>query len=231
MNEMEEGVAGFKLTGDWGEIVEHGERITRALREAGADEAYPEAFEEWDDWRPKSDELLETELREKTAEHASVEEGEGEQAGQSPNDDVRTAGQRLTESYESLEEDPETAVEKWQDSVNHVARAADSAGRKALRSVEDAVYRRVMTQIAPYYFDNELVSANVARVRDGEEPFVLEVNVNDDGLKADVSDRLAAYVDEIDRWHVDAEKETDTVEAAEGVEAPDYEPDADSRTT
>jgi len=231
MNDMEEGVAGFKLSGDWGEIVEHGERITKALIDANADEEYPEAFEEWDDWRPKSDELLEGELREKTAEHASVEEGKGEQAGKAPNEDVKTAGQRLTESYESLEEDIETAVEKWQDSVNHVARAADSAGRKALRSVEDTVYRRVMTQIAPYYFDNELVSANVTRGGDAEAPFVLEVNVNDDDLKTEVSERLAEYADEIDRWHVDTEKETDNAEAAEGVDAPEYEPDADSRTT
>ena len=232
MEDMEEGVAGFKMTGDWGEIVEHGERITKALRDAGAEETYPEPFEEWDDWRPKTDELLESELREKTAEHASITEGKGEEAGKSPNEDVRTAGQRLAESYESLDEDDtETAVEKWQDSVNHVARAADSAGRKAIRSVEDAVYRRVMTQIAPYYFDNELVSANVAGNGSAEAPFVLEVNVNDDDLKTAVSDRLAAYEDEIDRWHVDTEKETDNVEAVEGVEAPDYEPDADSRTT
>jgi len=32
---MEEIISGFKLRGDWGDIVEHGERITRALRDAG----------------------------------------------------------------------------------------------------------------------------------------------------------------------------------------------------
>lgn len=232
MVEMEEGVAGFKQAGDWGEIVEHGERITSALRDAGADDTYPEAFEQWDDWRPKSDDLLESELREKTAEHASITEGKGEAAGKSPNEDVRTAGERLTESYESLEgNDPETALEKWQDSVSHVARAADSAGRKAIRSVEDTVYRRVMTQVAPYYFDNELISANVGSVRNGEGQFVLEANVNDDELKSEVSDRLQDLEDEVDRWHVDSEKETDNVEAAEGVEPPEYESDADARTT
>jgi hypothetical protein len=231
MDDMEEGVAGFKLSGDWGEVVEHGERITQALREAGADEAYPEAFAGWDDWRPKTDELIDGEIREKTADHASVGKGKGEEAGESPNDDVRTAGQRLAESYESLDDDPGEAVEKWQDSVSHVARAADSAGRKALRSVEDTVYRRVMTQIGPYYFDNELVSANVARTGEEEAPFVLEVNVNDDEHKTEVSDRLESFTEEIDRWHVDAEKRTENAEAAEGVDPPDYEPDADSRTT
>jgi len=231
MDDMEEGVAGFKLSGDWGEIVEHGERITRALGDAGADEAYPDAFSDWDDWRPKSDEVIDGEVREKTADHASVGEGEGEEAGESPDDDVRTAGQRLAESYESLEDDPEEAIEKWQDSVNHVARAADSAGRKALRSVEDTVYRRVMTRIAPYYFDNELVSANVARTGEEETPFVLEVNVNDDEFKTGVSDRLASFSEDIDRWHVDAEKRTENAEAAEGVDPPESASDADARTT
>jgi hypothetical protein len=231
MDDMQEGVAGFKLSGDWGEIVEHGERITRALRDAGAEAAYPEAFADWNDWRPKSEELIDGEIRAKTADHASVAEGKGEVAGESPNDDVRTAGQRLAESYESLDDDPEEAVEKWQDSMNHVARAADSAGRKALRSVEDTVYRRVMTQIAPYYFDNELVSANVARTGEEPTPFILEVNVNDDDLKTDVSDRLESLSEEIDRWHVDTEKQTENAEAAEGVDPPEYESDADSRTT
>ena len=218
---MEEGVAGFKLAGDWGEIVEHGERITRALREAGADEEYPGAFADWNDWRPKSEELIDVEIREKTADHASVDEGKGEKAGKSPNDDVRTAGQRLAESYDSLEDDPDEAVEKWQDSVNHVARAADSAGRKALRSVEDTVYRRVMTRIAPYYFDNELVSANLRRA--DTDDYVFEVNVNDDDLKIRTSNRLADYQSAVDRWHVDTPKDTDVAEAVEGHEPPEAE--------
>lgn len=227
--DMEARVSGFRVSGDWGEIVEHGERITQALRDAGIDS---EAFEAWDDWRPKSHELLDAELREKTAHHASINEGAGEQAGESPNDDLKTAGEKLTESYEKLESDEATeAVKKWQDSIGYVARAADSAGRKALRSVEDAVYRNVMTQVAPYYFDNALISANISRTRNGDEPFALEVNVNEDELKQEVGERLSEYAEEIDRWHVDAEKETESVEAAEGVEAPDSEPNADSTTT
>jgi len=229
---MDETVSGFKESGDWGEIVEHGERVTIALREADAEDTFPDAFAEWDDWRPKSHELLDSELREKTAHHASVQEGAGERAGASPDDDIHTAGKKLAESYEKLgQNERDEAVEKWHDSIGYVARAADSAGRKALRSVEDTVYRRVMTQVAPYYFDNALVSANIARRRNGADPFVLEINVNDDDLKATVADRLEAFDQEIDRWHVDARKDTESVEAAEGVEAPETEPDADSKTT
>jgi hypothetical protein len=227
---MEESVSGFKCRGTWPEIVEHGERITRALRDAGAE---GEAFEEWDEWRPKSHERLGEDVNEKTAEQASVGEGEGEKAGKEPDEDLRTAGEKLSESYERVKEgDNEGAVERWQDSINYVARAADSAGRKALRAVEDTVYRKVMTQLAPYYFDNELVSANVQKTARGgdEDQFIFEVNVNDDELKAAVSDRLADYESTVDRWHVDTEKETEVAEVVEGVDPPPSGGDSKSTT-
>ena len=235
MADVEESVSGFKTRGDWVDVVEHGERVTRALTEIAAEEDVDvdideEVLAEFDEWRPKSHERLEDDVSEKTAEQASVEEGKGEQEGKDPDEDLQTAGEKLAESYESLD-DPDEAVDKWGESLDYVARAADSAGRRAIRAVEDTVYRNVMTQIAPYYFDNELVSANLQRVGRGEGPdYVFEINVNDDDLKLCVSNRLADFESEVDRWHVDTEKETDSVEAAEGVEAPDTQRRADSKT-
>ncbi|MFP8952781.1 DUF5828 family protein [Natrialbaceae archaeon A-arb3/5] len=238
---MEESISGFKVRGEWGDIVEHGERITRALRDAGVHDPdhdygvhFARAFEEWDEWRPKAHETLESDVSEKTADQASVEEGKGEKAGKEPDEDIKTAGEKLSESYEQLEEDDaEAAVDNWKESIDYVARAADSASRKALRRVEDTVYQNVMTQLAPYYFDNELVSANVqqsTRNGDNGERFVFEVNVNDDELKDEVSDRLAEYDDEIDRWHVEVEKDTEAAEAIEGAEPPP-EPEDNSKST
>jgi hypothetical protein len=85
-----------------------------------------------------------------------------------------------------------------------------------------------MTQLAPYYFDNGLVSANIQKTtRNGAEPtFIFEVNVNDDSLKAEISDRLGELEDEVDRWHVDTEKDTTVAEAAEGVEPPTSDPES-----
>ena len=227
---MEESVSGFKIRGAWGDVVEHGERITRALRDAGVDS---DAFEEWDEWRPKSHERLREDVSEKTAEQASVAEGEGEKAGKDPDDDLQTAGERLSESYEHVENgDSDEAVERWSESLGYVARAADSAGRRALRRVENTVYQRVMTQIAPYYFDNELVSANIQKSTrgEGDVEFVFEVNINDDDVKDEVSTRLGEFDDEVTRWHVDTEKETGTAEAAEGVEPPESEERSRSTT-
>ncbi|MFB6134366.1 MAG: DUF5828 family protein [Halanaeroarchaeum sp.] len=218
---MEERISGFTARGSWQDVVEHGERITKALRDADAPSAYPDAFEEWVEWRPKVHERIEEEVSEKTAEQATVTESEGEREGTSADEDLQTAGERLAESYERLEEDDTGgAVEKWQDSIDHVARAADTAGRKAIRKVEDTVYQKVMTQVAPYYFDNELISANVQRVRSQEE-FVFEVNVNDEPLKDEVREHLLSYEKDVSRWHVDTEKDVDTVTAAEGAEVSD----------
>ncbi len=228
---MEESISGFKQRGDWGDVVEHGERITLALREAGVD---GDAFHDFDDWRPKTHERIDEDVSAKTAEQASVNEGNGEKAGKSPGEDIQTAGEKLTESYEKVEDDDtEGAMERWGESLSHVARAADSASRKAIRKVENTVYQKVMTQVAPYYFDNELISANVTEVGRGDdgETFQFEVNVNDDELKSEVREILDEYESEIDRWHVETEKRTEDVAAAEGVEPPQTEGGPDSTMT
>jgi hypothetical protein len=232
MAEIEESVSGFKCRGGWVEMVEHGERIVRALRDI-VDEAIEvdeDALGEFEEWRPKSHERLDEDLNEKTAAQASVEKGKGEKKGKDPDEDLQTAGEKLAESYESLET-PDEAVDKWGESIDYVARAADSAGRKAVRRVEDAVYRNVMTQMSPYYFDNGLISANLQRAgRSQDSDFVFEVNINDDDLKIRVSSRLTDYQEAVDRWHVDTKKETEAIQAAEGVEVPDNGDQLDSKT-
>ncbi len=214
---MEESVSGFKERGSWAEVVEHGERVTRALKDlAKEDHEIPDdPLVEWNEWRPKVEERLDEDVSEKTAEQAAVDEGEGERAGKEPNEDVQTAGEKLTESYESLDE-PDRAVEKASESIDYIKRAADSASRRAIRAVEGTVYKTVMTQVSPYYFDNELVSANVRRA--GRDDYVFEVNVNDDDLKIHVSNRLADLEQSVERWHVDTEKEVEHAAVAEGAE-------------
>jgi len=233
---MEESISGFKIRGEWSDVVEHGERITQALRETGTAEvdSFVEPFEEWNEWRPKAHERLSKDVNEKTADQASVDEGEGEKAGKAASEDVRTAGEKLSESYDRIGNgDDEGAVERWQDSIEYVTRAADSVSRKAIRTVETTVYEKVMTQLAPYYFDNDLISANIQKTTqgNGDEEFIFEVNVNNDECKEQVSQRLGEYEDTIDRWHVTTEKDTANVEAAEGVEPPESQDDDTKSTT
>ncbi|WP_423744081.1 DUF5828 family protein (plasmid) [Haladaptatus sp. SPP-AMP-3] len=212
---MEESIAGFKETGDWVAIVEHGERITKALDEEGIE---GHDFDEWNKWRPKAGERLREDVNEKTAKQASAARGEGEKAGKSSTEDAGTAREELEDTVSELAEgDIDDALEEGKDTIEYATRAADTAGRKALRTVEETVYKHVMTQVSPAYFDNELVSANVERGRGGNR-YTFEVNVNDDDLKTRVSDRLKRYDEEIDRWRGETEKETESAEAAEGID-------------
>jgi hypothetical protein len=229
---MEESVSGFKTRGGWVKVVEHGERITHALEQLAKECSFDEgALGEFDNWRPKSHERLDEDVNEKTAEQAHLEEGKGEQAGKDPDEDLQTAGRKLAESYESLD-DPDEAVGKWGESIDYVARAADSAGRKAIRKVEDTVYQNVMTRVSPYYFDNELISANIQGVSRGDRrEYVFEVNINNDELKSKVSDRLAGYENDVDRWHVNTEKETESAELVEGVAVAEADDGVDADTT
>jgi hypothetical protein len=232
MADIEESVSGFKCRGGWVDVVEHGERIVQALTEIAAEEAVDEqALDEFDDWRPKSHERLDEDVSKKTAEQAHVNEGKGEKEGKDPEDDLQTAGEKLAESYDNLDE-PDEAVDKWGDSIDYVARAADSASRRAIRKIEDTVYENVMTQMSPYYFDNELIAANIQRNGRGDgQEYVFEVNVNDDDLKIRVSNKLADYDQAVNRWHVNTEKETSAAEAAEGVEPPAEDDDPNAKTT
>lgn len=212
---MKKGVSGFIVEGEWDDVVEHGDRITVALRDTGYS---GEALEEWDDWRPKTHERLREDIREKTAEYAHLKDGPGERANQSPVDDVQEASDELTDAYERLDNIDE-ALARWRASVRYLGRAADSTSRKVIRTVEDVVYKRVMSRTSPFYFDNKLVSANIRRSNRANGPvYTFEVNVNDDDLKAVVSDRLETFENEVDRWQLDIKKDTGTVEATEGID-------------
>ncbi|WP_423751781.1 DUF5828 family protein [Salinirarus marinus] len=184
---MEERVSGFRVRGSWDDVVAHGERIARALRESDVDE---DALAEWDNWRPKAHEELGEEVSEKTVEQARIEDGAGGQAEQAAKEDLERASEQALESIEKARGDrPEDILEKWEDALEHGFRAVDTTTRKAIRTIETAVYEQVMTRFIPYYFDNELVSANIretTRLENGTE-CVFEVNVNDDQLKQEVS--------------------------------------------
>lgn len=72
--QTEERISGFKTTGDWGDVIEHGERNMRVLMEVGiADDSDLEtALEQWGEWRPKAHERLEDDVNEKTAQQPTL---------------------------------------------------------------------------------------------------------------------------------------------------------------
>lgn len=198
---MDVRVSGFRVEGSWQTVVRHAERVSRALlraladREEAATRAENRAFGQWEEWRPREDEALEEEIADRTAEQASVSEGEGEAEGVGVREDLADAGRKLDEAAnEVADEGLDEAAETVGESVEHTARAADTASRRVLRALEENLYRHVVTRVSPYYFDNRLVSANLERL--GDETYRFEVNVKDDDLKETVREELEAMVAE-----------------------------------
>lgn len=190
---MEESVSGFKQTGDWGTIVAHGEKITAALEQVDANNSYSDAFNEWNEWRPKLDERLSNEVNEKTAVKASVGEGVGEKNDEKINENLKEANSELKESVKRLKKKDSTdeMIDSWKTAIQQTGHAADTTSRSMLRKLEQTVYQNVMTVIAPYYFDNELISANIQKNRD--DTYTLEININPDEMKNSVSDLFDSY--------------------------------------
>ena len=213
---MEERVSGFEERGDWVDVVEHGERMTAALRDVGRS---GEAVDEFDEWRPKVGERLQSDMREKTAEQAHVEKGPGEDSNQSPREDLQKAGEELTDAYEQLD-GQEKATEEWLESIRYVVRSVDSLGRKTIRSFEDTIYMRLMTRLCPLYFDNQLISANLSRHKRKrkDSTYALEVNINNDELKTVVREQLTQYENEQQHRNLEVETDTETAKFAEGIE-------------
>ncbi len=217
MTEYNESVSGFKLTGKWSEIVKHGEMIAFALEELNSDShlGFEKELTEYNDWRPKLSENVKTDINNKTADKATISENKREKEANKPQQDIKKAGEKAIGSYKDLNE-PEEAVKDWRESADYATRAAIVAARKSIRKVEKTIYKNLMTVVSPYYFDNNLVSANLNRVQKNPHIYKLEININEDNIKSDVSNKLKKYNDTYDRWHVSANKNVDDHKLVEG---------------
>jgi hypothetical protein len=191
---MEERISGFHVEGDWPKVVDHGDRISRALRELGPTahprmdhDEYRDAVREWEDWRPRLVESYEEDVRTRTAEKASVTHGEGERRGREPGEDLGDASRTLVDPEPPRKVDapfPERVAE----ACRLAGRAVDTGLRAAFRRIEELVYKHLMTRTAACYFDNRVVSANLERRSD--DGYAFEVNINNDELKDKVSRTL-----------------------------------------
>jgi hypothetical protein len=196
---MEERISGFRVEGDWEHVVAHGDRISQALQELGS-EAHPrmeprryrEALHEFDHWRPRAGETIEEDIRPRTAEQASLHRGEGEQRGRSSGEDLESAGEALV-APDSVAHVDESVVRRVTEASRLTGRALDTGLRGLLRSFEESIYEHLMTRTAPCYFDNRIVSANLAeRQHDEDEPYEFEIDINADELK----EKVGRHVDQ-----------------------------------
>lgn len=193
---METRLSGFRVEGPWENVVAHGDEISRSLRALGASahprmehEDYREAVREWEEWRPRLAETLEKDVRPRTAEKASLVEGEGERRGRPPAQDLEKAGTALVAPNDHARVNA-SILARIVKASRLTARALDTSVRSAFRYIEEGIYQNLMTRMAPCYFDNRVLSANIERCTASKDAYRFEVNINNDSLKEEVSKQL-----------------------------------------
>ncbi len=193
---METRLSGFRVEGPWENVVSHGDAISQSLRALGASahprmkhEEYRQAVREWEEWRPRIAETLEEDVRPRTAKKASLVEGEGERRGRPPVEDLGNAGSALLAPSDYARVDA-SILARIVEASRLTTRAFDTSIRKAFRFVEESIYQNLMTRMAPCYFDNRVLSANIEQCTPRKDAYRFEVNINNDRLKEEVAKQL-----------------------------------------
>lgn len=223
---MEDSVSGFRITGSWDDVVEHGERITAAVRrvvkrkeevEGREMESVVQEIDDFGDWRPKVDDKEDT-MSNRTAEKASVGEGTLEKENKTVQETAAEAQADMKEAVDSATKlDTEETQEKLNESVVRTGQMTDSFFRRVLRWFEERVYKHVMTQISPYYFDNQLINANFTE--HSKKKYTLEISIADDEIRDCVREEMAVIEEEAPNWRVESRINTEPAVESEGIDA------------
>lgn len=193
--DYQESISGFKITGDWSSIVEHGERISYVLKQIGIKNEHQKSLDEYNEWRPKTVEDS-SDISKKTANSASIDTD-----NKDPKDEINKAKEKASDSVSDIsDKDPKDAYNDSTESAKHTASAIKSITKEKFKKSEEMVYENIMTKISPYYFDNQLISANISKK--SENIFTFEININVDEIKKEVSDNLQGVYDDIDRKNI-----------------------------
>lgn len=184
--EYTKSVSGFSTEGKWVDVVEMGERVSFALSNTVCYD-YSRDIERFNSWRPKAKEDLSTDMNRKTSRQASLD-----------TDDKR------------IDSDVEGSF------VQRLYSLLYNSLLEGFSRTEEYVYQNLMTKVSPYYFDSQLLSANLRRK--DTNLYKIEINVNDDDIKTEVAEKLLKYDEEYDRWHIGLEFDASTFVSSEGIE-------------
>lgn len=183
---MEKTVSGIKVEGDWKEVVESGEKVSETLKETISSEDY----EEWEYWRPKNNENIKEEVKEKTIEIACIDESPIEESENSVKSEFKKAFTRIKNSVISRRR-----VQNLKKGSKKLARTTEALTRKILRKIEKTVYKYIISKTNAQYFDTDKVSASLDQKNDlfnkKEEPeYVMKVIINDEEICKEVQEEV-----------------------------------------
>lgn len=194
-------------TGRWKEIVVVSEKIELILSNLKTEEIKENISEEefevldndlktlckrWKEWRPHRRESYSEEMREKTAEQSSIDEGPLEREGKDAEEEIEKAGNSVKKAAEETKNGKlKDAGEEISSAIKRTGKAVDREIRPEVRKIEETAYKAVL-RLNSLYFDTDLVGAILSKRRgSAEDKFELDVHVTNPRLRKKIEEEVS----------------------------------------
>ncbi len=155
--EVEKTNTGIRKKGELEEIAEISEEIKKALKKVSDKDEHIEDFEYW---KPEEKDNEEN-IKQRTAEKASISEKKVENESNGLKEDFKEAREELEEQKDGKKE--KDSREKFIDAYKKIFKPIASETIKIARQIEEAIYSKFMLNFNPYYFDAERFSVSLER--------------------------------------------------------------------
>ncbi len=171
--------SGVKITDIWDNICEFCREIEDVLEEFVSDS---EEIEDFDDWRPREDEST-TELKERTAEQASLRERKVEEDFEGAEKELSKASEKVSNSVKEIVNNGKPGKE-LKDASKKISNLIEAESLGSIRKMEKAIYKKFVLKFTPYYFDTEDLSINLEK--NGGDKYTLTVNILDEEAREEI---------------------------------------------
>lgn len=167
---------GFKIEGDWEEIVKKGKKIKESLE----DKNRKEEAEEWEKWRPKENEEYEKEIIKK-----SVEKSIGDKK---PKENKQEADEKIKQTkkdYKQIKILFTRIIKRHTSILNNLFMFTKSKSLELFKKIERFIYKNITAKYNPkYYEDEKLVSSiekksKIHNLKKQEEEYKMSINFED----------------------------------------------------
>lgn len=187
--------------GSWKDIItisENTESLLRSVKPENVEgkitqKEFDNLAEKWEEWRPCTEDDFSEEMREKTAEHSSVDESKIEEEGKETKDEVKNAGESIKKAATDAENGGLGEAKKHlKEAIKFTGRAVESEVRQGFRKVEEKIYENLILKANSLYFDNSALNAILSKRlgADSSERYQLTLHSNNPRLREFFAERI-----------------------------------------
>jgi len=174
---------GVRITDTWENICEFCREIEDILEEFVSDS---KEVGDFDDWRPREDEST-TELRERTAEQASLNEREVEEDFEGTGKELSKASKKVSNSVKEAVNNGKPGKE-LKNASKEIGKLIEAESLESIRKMEKTIYKKFMLKFTPYYFDTEDLSINLEKNSKGK--YTLRINILDEEAREEIQQHV-----------------------------------------